>query len=373
MKKITPISASITLACLLAQGCGPTGAEPYEPNWRYPLRSDPIVLKLPTTHPSQRHDPGLLDESLRELPNSGGTILDPETLSEEVRAKLTRVLEDHFGTPAQPKIEGIDGNSKLAFHLEPEDLKRAAGVYKISCSNCHGMSGNGRGPAGEWTDPHPRDIRNGNFKAARGASAKQGRPSVSDLNRVLQHGVPGSTMVPRALAEEDRRILIGYTIFLSIRGEVEQELMKGIADEDEPITDLDAAAKERIQSTIKKWTAANAEGPSVPQLDWTETPERLRNGAKLFETSGCASCHEQYGKTKTYRYDVWGIPVRVRNLTEPERLWAQEPDDVFRQLKLGIAAANMPGSTLNETELRDLVLLTRALPYPKRLPADLVK
>jgi mono/diheme cytochrome c family protein len=105
-----------------------------------------------------------------------------------------------------------------------------------------------------------------------------------------------------------------------------------------------------------------------------EYAESIRRGQKLFvsQQAACTSCHTDYGRTPTYRYDVWGVPNRVRDLTDKTRHWAREPADFARQLKVGIHAANMPAvpSGTTDREVADLVHFVRELPFPQRLPED---
>ena len=139
-------------------------------------------------------------------------------------------------------------------------------------------------------------------------------------------------------------------------------------------------AKKRLANVLKKWTDADAEVPLAhavqPRPDdvTQEYAESIRRGQKLFasQQASCTSCHTDYGRTPTYRYDVWGVPNRVRNLTDKDRLWAREPADFARQLKNGIHAANMPAAPvgLTDQDIADLVHFVRELPFPQRLPDD---
>jgi mono/diheme cytochrome c family protein len=362
-------------------GCGPDADPPYEPGWKYPARTDPVVLSLPTEHPTDRHrEPDKLDEYLAQLPAVGGKIVRPDQLPDDLRTRLTGVIDAVFATPAAPAIDGIDPPTAARFALTPDDLKGGAKRYKIACSNCHGMSGDGRGTAGLWAFPHPRDFRSGKFKLATGAGVATARPRFADVKLAIQKGVPGTTMQATGLPDDDLRRLAGYTVFLSVRGEVEAEVLKALADPDESPADVEKEVRAQLARVLKKWTDADAEVPlthAVQDRPETVTPEyaeSLRRGQKLFasEAGGCAKCHTDYGRTPTYRYDAWGVPNRVRDLTDKPRQWAREPIDFARQLKYGIPAAGMPAAPagLTEQEVADLVHFARELPFPQRLPDD---
>ena len=113
--------------------------------------------------------------------------------------------------------------------------------------------------------------------------------------------------------------------------------------------------------------------PAVPERPDPPTEEyhdSVRRGQKLFVSAGCIGCHERYATRNVLRSDVWGLPNGVANLSHPQRRWGNDPADTARQIRLGIAAANMPAAVLTDAALIDLVNFVRDLPYPARLPPD---
>lgn len=375
------IALGSVVAILTLSGCRSDADPPYEPTWKYPARTDPVVVSLPTAHPTSRHEePEKLDEYIARLPDAGGQVVHPDQLPADQKQRLGEQIEAIFGTPAAPAIAGVDPTSATRFSLEPEVLRAGAKRYKIACSNCHGMTGDGRGTAGLWAFPHPRDFRSGKFKLATGAGANAGRPRFADLMNAIQKGVPGTTMQATGLSEPELRQLAGYTMFLSIRGEVELEMVKALADPGGAPANVSQEAATILAKVLKKWEAADAEQtlthavrPRPNEVD-AGYAESVRRGQKLFvsQQAGCTSCHTDYGRTPTFRYDVWGVPNRVRDLTDKPRHWARDPADFARQLKYGIHAANMPAvpTGTSDQDVADLVHFARELPFPQRLPDD---
>jgi hypothetical protein len=99
---------ALALPCLspLMSGCN---EEAYPTDLRYPLRSDPIVDKQPTTEVWETTRPGQFDLHIASFKE--GT-LDPAKLSAKDRGDLEKALHDLFGTPAEPTVKLEDSTAK---------------------------------------------------------------------------------------------------------------------------------------------------------------------------------------------------------------------------------------------------------------------
>ena len=175
------------------------------------------------------------------------------------------------------------------------------------------------------------------------------------------------------LPEESVAALAAYVMHLSIRGEVEIALIRGLHPESEDdIADVGAAARTAAAQSHRQWLEAQATGdvPAQTILEGDALAQSIRNGQRLFAGNACLSCHESYGRTAAYRYDIWGLPNKIPDLTQPEYRWGREPADLARTLKHGIKPANMPAVMLKDGDIADLVNFLRALPYPAQLPSD---
>jgi mono/diheme cytochrome c family protein len=81
-------------------------------------------------------------------------------------------------------------------------------VYERRCALCHGLKGDGKGPAAELLSPPPRDFTTGVYKI-RTTSNKT--PSDQDLFKIITDGMPGTSMPPwKVLPEKDRWNLVAY-------------------------------------------------------------------------------------------------------------------------------------------------------------------
>jgi mono/diheme cytochrome c family protein len=362
------------LAWLIVAGSNAEGPDGYDPSVRFLLRSDPIVVKPPTVPPTDLHANGKLDEAIADLANRGGTLLEPAKLSKAERATLERALEGLFGTPAAPTVPGE------LFDLRAEKLARGAGVYKGKCAQCHGMAGDGRGPTGAWVYPHPRDFRLAKFKYGSNAA---GLPTRDDLTAMVKVGIAGNSMPGFALLPpEQLDAVVGYTLFLAIRGRVETDLLAAALSEE----GLEETPGRFAEQSLARWVKrigeaeANAIRPaSIPDIEAKNAggdssyDAGVRRGFATFNKAGCASCHKDYGRETHYLYDEWGVAVRPSNLSAGVYRAGSEPLDLFRRIRCGVPPSGMPAvdaKALDDGGVWDLVLFLKALPVPRHLPED---
>src|SRR6056297_2470268 len=125
--------------------------------------------------------------------------------TEELQADVSRVVDELFGTPNEPKwpASPLTSNEAIAL-VELDRLKRAAGpfssekdgthvgLYREHCVVCHGLEGSGAGPASMVQNPYPRDFRQGIFKWK--STLREAKPTRDDLEQLLRSGVPGTAM-----------------------------------------------------------------------------------------------------------------------------------------------------------------------------------
>lgn len=364
--------ALVLFASALA-GCDSTPSG-FPTELTFPARKDRLVVKLPERAPIALGEPGHLEEELARLDELGGKTYDPVMLSETQRQPLERYLLESFGTPAVPVIRWEDLG---ILGLTPDRLAEGSRLYRRQCMNCHGLSGDSRGPTGNWIYPHPRDFRRGAFKFI--TKPDSPRPSRADLLRVVETGIRGTAMPSFALLpESDRERMVDFVMYLSIRGQVEYDTLSMLlADEDD--IDISCHAATRLRSAIAAWQRGSESSPgaeaTIGDLGEVGNAVSIRRGYELFTSKsavGCISCHEDFGRKATYRYDIWGTVVRPADLTAAVYKGGNRPIDFANRIRNGIGPSGMPAHpNLTETQLGDLVRLIRSLPYPRELPPDI--
>ncbi len=312
---------------------------------------------------------------------------------------LASALTAVFGTPDDPYAWpglGLD-LQKLRLAAGPTGVRGVTrGLYREHCVHCHGISGDGLGPTARFLNPYPRNFQLGVFKFT---STAQGRkPTMDDLHRTLREGIPGTAMPSFKLqspAEIDA--LAEYVKYLSIRGEVQFQLMTSIEAVGGPIDEEQLAEELEVVLNLvaKSWDDAedNVVVPvqRPPFRSEQERQASIARGKEIFLNAGKANCLGCHGPTALgdggqVDYDVWTklqrdqearypglaeywpLPARAaepRNLHQGIYRGGRRPVDLYRRIYAGIKGTPMPaqGQTLKPEEIWSVVDYVMSLPY----------
>ncbi|MBT3535563.1 MAG: c-type cytochrome, partial [Rhodospirillaceae bacterium] len=237
-------------------------------------------------------------------------------------------------TPSKPMSESTEAM-----------LEQGLGIYFQRCSFCHGLLGDGEGPAAKYLDPRPRDFTLGTFKFRTTESGEL--PTNEDLFRTISRGLQGTAMqafdsdlIKNGLSEDERWAVIAY--------------IKTFAQEfDDP--ELDPVATGKV-------IALPANRPPFGA-------ETVAKGKAVFERAKCWSCHGKLGRgdgNKEFRKDDWGFPIRIRNVTHPWKIKAGgEVEDIYMRFTSGISGTPMPSfvKSLNEDDRWNLANYIKSLQH----------
>lgn len=323
-----------------------------------------------------------------------GSELDPRSVAKQASV----LIESWFGTLDAPlwpsdvlgadaQAVRMDSVTRCAGPVGRGVDKVERGVFRKHCVSCHGLSGDGLGPAAMLLEPYPRDFRRGTFKFKSTPVGK--KPTRQDLHRTLYEGIPGTAMPSfRALEEsdefsEDVDDLVEFVRYLSIRGEVERRVITAHVRDGVELNATSERLQAILQQVVQKWSDSDNEQVVIPEYpdfirnpidDSQEHADLMRKGKLHFESelTACVKCHGAAGAGdgNSQDYDDWtkdwtilaGIdPKHPRDwkemkvygalkpvLTKPRNFhWGayhggKSPSEIFKRIVLGIEGTPMP-------------------------------
>ncbi len=257
-------------------------------------------------------------------------------LAPELQRAVARELVKYCGTPQEPKLLSDE-------NISSDHLKFGAQIYNYRCAQCHGVTGDGAGPAAPFFAPLPRDYRRGIFKFT---STPYGSiPRREDLKRTVRRGVPGTAM-PSFDLLSDREIdaVVDYVLVLTQRGELETALAIEAESEEELDPDV---VEELVQAVRDRWDFSRVQivHPLTPMPPITD--ETIAAGKETFLKRECFKCHGKDGRGGTVGgvevgVDAWGHKTAAADLTSGMLHGGNRPIDVYRRIYSGINGTPMP-------------------------------
>jgi cytochrome c oxidase cbb3-type subunit 2 len=185
-----------------------------------------------------------------------------------------------------------------------------AEVYRLRCTPCHGVNGNGRGLHAPRLAVPPRDFTTGVYELR---STPTGTlPTDEDLFRSVSRGLHGTAMIPWDWLPEAERW----------------------------------AVLEHVKSFSPRFAGEGA-GDAIPVPPAPpETPELAARGAEAYARAGCAKCHGPAGEgdgpsVPTLRRDG-GQPVRPLPFSQGTFLRGGSLPDLWLTLATGLDGTPMP-------------------------------
>jgi cytochrome c oxidase cbb3-type subunit 2 len=194
-------------------------------------------------------------------------------------------------------------------------------VYERRCLGCHGVTGDGNGPAATFMYEHrPRNFTLGVFKFR---LTNGPIPTDGDLLRTITRGVRGTAMPPwHDLPDKDRLAVIQYIKYV---------LAVDNSDASSPY-------------------AYFVEEPAGQPLYIGEPPEPsealLTRGKDVWAQAKCWECHGDAGKGDGEKAaglkDDFGFPIRPADLTTGQFKSGPVVQDIYRTMTTGLAGTPMP-------------------------------
>jgi len=196
-------------------------------------------------------------------------------------------------------------------------------VYDQHCAACHGLTGDGNGPAAVWLYPRPRNFSAGLFKIK--STPGQALPTDEDLLQSVTRGLPGSSMPSFSyLSELDRHEVVQYVKHLTA------------------YTDASGKRVNRFEEAAANGTLAKpVQVPDEPAVSVQE----LTLGREVFKKMACALCHGETGagdgpQVPTLK-DASGLPVRPRDFNTGLFRGGHVGRDLYLRIHNGLAGTPM--------------------------------
>jgi cytochrome c oxidase cbb3-type subunit I/II len=237
------------------------------------------------------------------------TVLTP---SEELRGLVayTQKLGTNRGAwrdAFEPQAVSV---SVMTLPNTPQQVERGKLVYERRCVGCHGVKGDGNGPAATFLAPRPRDFTLASFKFRTTPSGSL--PTDGDLYRTLTRGVRWTAMPTwHELPDKDRIAVIAY-----------------------------------IKTFSARWKDERPEPPVVIGAPPAPTPGLLARGKALYTRAKCFQCHGDDGKgdgpSAAELRDDLKFPIRPTDFTRGQFKGGGEVTDIYRAMTTGLDGTPMP-------------------------------
>lgn len=209
-----------------------------------------------------------------------------------------------------PRLE----SSAQAAVAQQGDAQTGEAIYVRRCSPCHGLEGDGNGPAAPYLNPRPRDFTQGRFKLRTTSSGDA--PLESDLIQTVKKGIPGTAMPTweGTLSNKDIQDVVAY-----------------IKTFDQFDTFNPNFAPEVVDV---------GKAPSI-------TDELVARGEELYQRVECWKCHGDGGRADGVSAptleDDWGFSIRARNLTKGWQFKrGVSIEEIYTRLSTGMDGSPMP-------------------------------
>jgi mono/diheme cytochrome c family protein len=245
--------------------------------------------------------------------------------------------EEEDVAPEEPESEELPVFERIT----AERLRQGQAVYLRQCALCHGVTGDGAGPAADYLKPKPRDYRRGIFKFT--STEPGAKPRRSDLVRTIRYGAKGTSMPAfRFLPEEEVQAVVDYILMLSFRGQFEYVAIEELSPqygEDEPLEMADF--EDSLMQIAEVWDLADQQFvlPLSRRPAFDDESIRLGREAFLNPELGCSKCHGADGRGHTQENvgrDPWGNEVQAADLTSGLLHGGRRPVDIYRRIHSGV-------------------------------------
>lgn len=206
-----------------------------------------------------------------------------------------------------PKWQTASPGSRAEYNQRTNLIQRGHLVYAKYCIGCHGVNGDGQGPAAVRLLTKPRDFTSGIYKFR--STDSSSLPLESDLYRTITRGLARVSMPAFDLMPESEKVaVIEYVKTFYPRWEEEKDARKVVY-------------VPRAPADLK-------------------SEQRMLRGQVVYLQMQCWKCHGIDGRgtdaTQTEYTDAWGHPQRPFDFTRGSLKGGNAPEDIYRTFHTGL-------------------------------------
>jgi mono/diheme cytochrome c family protein len=250
-----------------------------------------------------------------------------------------------------PENWGPEALSRGSGDISDETRTLGKEGYEKYCLGCHGVNGDGQGPASIHLSPKPRDFRVGKLKFASVASGDS--PHDDDYLNIITRGLQGTAMPTfRFVPLEERKAIVVY-----------------------------------IKEFVTK-AKAPGERVHIPKDPFVKRPAKgVKQGERMYHgLAACSSCHPAYAdKKEIYEhitsYDMpfsgfrakmyqsvtkdsdWGEPITPPDFFVDRIKTGASKEDIVKVIAAGVGGTAMPNwaATLKPKQLWSLAYYVESI------------
>ncbi len=215
------------------------------------------------------------------------------------------------------RAAGLLFSASLLLPATPDSLAAsseagsARGLYETQCASCHGLTGDGAGPAAYLVYPRPRDFRTGIYRFR--STPSGALPTDGDVARTIRRGLPGTGM----------------------------PAFSGLLTEEQILSLVDV-----VKSFSPAFASAEPPTPlAVPEAP-PRTEELVTRGRQVYKELGCAACHGAEGRgdgpASSSLKSEEGYDLPAMDFTRGVFKSGDQPEDLYRTFLTGLNGAPMP-------------------------------
>lgn len=255
----------------------------------------------------------------------------------------------HSGDFKESKV--FIGNQKVS----STDLNKGQNIYTEYCMACHGVNGDGNGPAAKGSIPAPRNFKQGLYKF--GLVKDGGLPTDEDFYRIIKGGLHGTAMFPWDMSKKQIHYVTQYIKTFAPQVWENKEIEPGTPIEvnSDPYglarqTFAIEKGKEIYHAVAQCWSCHRA---YVSKQELSDINEKV-NQEKITDFDS-----EMYLlKIQESEYYFYDSKERFNKYLPPDFTWhpirsASTVEGIYKRLVAGVTGSGMPAwrGTITDAEI----------------------